>query len=158
MHKEEIRSKIEEMLSDYLAEKDLEIYQIQYKKEGPDWKLKLVLDKTENAEDEYMNIEECEDISRFLSDKLDEEDFIDRAYLLEVSSPGLDRELIKDSDFRRFAGRPVEIKLYEAIDGNKKLEGNLIGKDGDIVKVEADGQTIELQAKKISKINLAVIF
>ena len=158
MHKEEIRSKIEEMLSDYLAEKDLEIYQIQYKKEGPDWKLKLVLDKTENAEDEYVNIEECEDISRFLSDKLDEEDFIDRAYLLEVSSPGLDRELIKDSDFRRFAGRPVEIKLYEAIDGNKKLEGNLIGKDGDIVKVEADGQTIELQAKKISKINLAVIF
>lgn len=158
MHKEEIRSKIEEMLSDYLAEKDLEIYQIQYKKEGPDWKLKLVLDKTENAEDEYVNIEECEDVSRFLSDKLDEEDFIDRAYLLEVSSPGLDRELIKDSDFRRFAGRPVEIKLYEAIDGNKKLEGNLIGKDGDIVKVEADGQTIELPAKKISKINLAVIF
>ncbi len=158
MHKEEIRSKIEEMLSDYLAEKDLEIYQIQYKKEGPDWKLKLVLDKTENAEDEYVNIEECEDVSRFLSDKLDEEDFIDRAYLLEVSSPGLDRELIKDSDFRRFAGRPVEIKLYEAIDGNKKLEGTLIGKDGDIVKVEADGQTIELQAKKISKINLAVIF
>ncbi len=158
MHKEEIRSKIEEMLSDYLAEKDLEIYQIQYKKEGPDWKLKLVLDKTENAEDEYVNIEECEDVSRFLSDKLDEEDFIDRAYLLEVSSPGLDRELIKDSDFRRFAGRPVELKLYEAIDGNKKLEGTLIGKDGDIVKVEADGQTIELQAKKISKINLAVIF
>ena len=158
MHKEEIRSKIEEMLSDYLAEKDLEIYQIQYKKEGPDWKLKLVLDKTENAEDEYVNIEECEDVSRFLSDKLDEEDFIDRAYLLEVSSPGLDRELIKDSDFRRFAGRPVEIKLYEAIDGNKKLEGTLIGKDEDIVKVEADGQTIELQAKKISKINLAVIF
>ncbi len=158
MHKEEIRSKIEEMLSDYLAEKDLEIYQIQYKKEGPDWKLKLVLDKTENAEDEYVNIEECEDVSRFLSDKLDDEDFIDRAYLLEVSSPGLDRELIKDSDFRRFAGRPVEIKLYEAIDGNKKLEGTLIGKDGDIVKVEADGQTIELQAKKISKINLAVIF
>ena len=158
MHKEEIRSRIEEMLSDYLAEKDLEIYQIQYKKEGPDWKLKLVLDKTENAEDEYVNIEECEDVSRFLSDKLDEEDFIDRAYLLEVSSPGLDRELIKDSDFRRFAGRPVEIKLYEAIDGNKKLEGTLIGKDGDIVKVEADGQTIELQAKKISKINLAVIF
>lgn len=158
MHKEEIRSKIEEMLSDYLAEKDLEIYQIQYKKEGPDWKLKLVLDKTENAEDEYVNIEECEDVSRFLSDKLDEEDFIDRAYLLEVSSPGLDRELIKDSDFRRFAGRPVELKLYEAIDGNKKLEGTLIGKDGDIVKVEADGQTIELQAKKISKINLAVVF
>ena len=158
MHKEEIRSKIEEMLSDYLAEKDLEIYQIQYKKEGPDLKLKLVLDKTENAEDEYVNIEECEDVSRFLSDKLDEEDFIDRAYLLEVSSPGLDRELIKDSDFRRFAGRPVELKLYEAIDGNKKLEGTLIGKDGDIVKVEADGQTIELQAKKISKINLAVIF
>lgn len=158
MHKEEIRSKIEEMLSDYLAEKDLEIYQIQYKKEGPDWKLKLVLDKTENAEDEYVNIEECEDVSRFLSDKLDDEDFIDRAYLLEVSSPGLDRELIKDSDFRRFAGRPVELKLYEAIDGNKKLEGTLIGKDGDIVKVEADGQTIELQAKKISKINLAVIF
>ncbi len=158
MHKEEIRSKIEEMLSDYLAEKDLEIYQIQYKKEGPDWKLKLVLDKTENAEDEYVNIEECEDVSRFLSDKLDDEDFIDRAYLLEVSSPGLDRELIKDSDFRRFVGRPVELKLYEAIDGNKKLEGTLIGKDGDIVKVEADGQTIELQAKKISKINLAVIF
>ncbi len=158
MHKDEILSRIEEILQDYLADKDLEIYQIQYKKEGPDWKLKLVLDKTENAEAEYVNIEECEAVSRFLSDKLDEEDIIDRAYLLEVSSPGLDRELIKDSDFTRFAGRPVELKLYEAIDGNKKLEGNLIGKDGDLVKLEIDGQTKEIPAKKISKINLAVIF
>ena len=158
MHKDEVISKVESILEDFLADKELEIYQIQYKKEGPDWKLKLFLDKTADAESEYVNIEECEAVNRYLGDKLDEADFIDRAYMLEVSSPGLDRELIKESDYTRFAGRLVEVKLYEAINGNKMFEGVLAGKNGDVVTIEVDGENLDIPANKISKINLAIVF
>lgn len=158
MNKNDIPAKVTGILDEYLADKELEIYRIVYKKEGPDWVLRVFLDKTMDAENEYVSIEECEDVTRFLSDKLDEMDFIDRAYNLEVSSPGLDRELIRESDYVRFAGRQVEVKTYEPIGGRKYIEGILAGRDGDIVKIDADGQMLEIPVQKISKINLAVVF
>ena len=118
----------------------------------------MFLDKTMDAENEYVSIEECEDVTRFLSDKLDELDLIDRSYNLEVSSPGLDRELIKDTDYVRFAGREVEVKTYEQISGKKNFDGVLVGKDNGIVTIEVGKDRIEIPENKISKINLAVIF
>lgn len=158
MAKVDICSQVTAVLADFLSDKELEIYSVQYKKEGPDWKLKVFLDKTVESETEYVNIEECEAVTRFLSERLDEEDIIDRAYILEVSSPGLDRELIKESDFTRFSGRLVELKLYEAIDGSKNLEGELVGKNDGVVTVLINGEEKEIPEKKISKINLAVVF
>lgn len=158
MAKVDVCARVSAMLEDFLADNELEIYLIQYKKEGPDWKLKVFLDKTIGAESEYVNIEECEVVTRYLNEKLDQEDFIDKSYTLEVSSPGLDRELIKDSHFTRYAGKIVEVKLYEAINGNKYLEGELVGKNDGIVIVNVNGDEIEIPEKKISKINLAVVF
>lgn len=168
MAKEDVSARVSSMLDEYLAseelaEKQLEVYRVQYKKEGKDWILRVFLDKTADSEQEYVNIEECELVNRYLSEKLDEMDFIDRSYNLEVSSPGLDRELIKDSDYVRFAGREVEIKTYEpvSIDGKnsvKNFEGTLLGKENDIVKVSVSGTELEIPQDKISKINLAVIF
>ena len=158
MAKVDVCARVSAMLEDFLTEKELEIYLIQYKKEGPDWKLMVFLDKTEGAESEYVNIEECEVVTRYLNEKLDEEDFIDKRYTLEVSSPGLDRELIKDNHFTRYAGKLVEVKLYEAINGNKFLEGELVGKNEGIVTVKVNDADIEIPEKKISKINLAVVF
>ena len=158
MAKEDIAKKVSDLLNEYLSDKPLEIYQIQYKKEGKDWILRVFLDKPIGSSDEYVNINECEDVTRFLSDKLDELDFIDRSYKLEVSSPGLDRELIKDSDFERFKGRLVEIKTYEQINGTKNFEGILVSKINDIVTIKIDDDEIELPSQKISKINLAIIF
>ena len=150
--------KIEELLNEYLADKDLELYRLVHKKEGKDWVLRVHLDKPEGSEQEYVDIEECEEVARWLSDKLDEIDFSDKQYNLEVCSPGLDRELIKESDFRRFAGREVEVKTYEQINGMKNFEGTLIGKENNVIKLDIDGATLELSADKVSKINLAVVF
>ena len=150
--------KIEVLLNEYLADKDLELYRLVHKKEGKDWVLRVLLDKPEGSEQEYVDIEECEEVARWLSDKLDEIDFSDKQYNLEVCSPGLDRELIKDSDFKRFGGRVVEVKTYEQINGIKEFEGILIGKEENVIKLDIDGATLELPADKVSKINLAVIF
>ena len=158
MAKDDVTARVTEILDDYLADKNLEIYRIIYKKEGKDWVLRVFLDKPEDSEQEYVNIEECEEVTRYLSDKLDELDFIDRSYNLEVSSPGLDRELIKEADFRRFAGRLVEVKTYEPINGSKNLEGVLVGKEEGNVKIDISGNELVIPQIKISKINLAVVF
>ena len=158
MAKEDIAVKVSELLDEHLAGKDLELYRVVYKKEGKDWVLRVFLDKPMGSEQEYVNIDECEEVTRWLSDKLDELDLIDRAYNLEVSSPGLDRELIKDSDFVRFAGSLVEVKTYEQVNGTKNFEGTLVGKNGDIVTINVDGTEFQLEDKKISKINLAIVF
>lgn len=158
MAKQEIISKIEELLNEFIEGKELEIYRVEYKKEGQDWKLRVFLDKPADCEQEYVDINECEEVTRFLSDKLDEDDIIDRSYTLEVSSPGLDRELVKPSDFVRFKGREVEVKLYEAIEGGKEHTGILLSRDEENVMIDIDDKEITFPLKKISKINLAVTF
>ena len=100
--KEEIIGKITELVEDYIKGRDLEVYMVDYRKTGPDWKLKVILDKPADSPDEYVNITECEDVARFLGDSLDQLDIIDNKYMLEVESPGMDRELLKDEYFNRF--------------------------------------------------------
>ena len=158
MAKEDISAKVTALLEEYTEGRELEIYRVIYKKEGPDWVLRVFLDKPMGAENEYVSIEECEEATRYLSDKLDELDLIERSYNLEISSPGLDRELIKDTDFVRFAGREVEVKTYGQIDGSKNFEGTLIGKEGDTVIIDKAGKRLEIPSDKISKINLAIVF
>ena len=158
MAKEDISARVTALLEEYAEGKELDVYRVIYKKEGPDWVLRVFLDKPMGAENEYVSIEECEEATRFLSDKLDELDLIDRSYNLEVSSPGLDRELIRDTDFVRFAGREVEVKTYGQIEGSKYFEGTLVGKEGDIVIIDTGKKKLEIPSDKISKINLAIVF
>ena len=158
MAREDIPAKVTSMLEEFTEGRELEIYNVIYKKEGPGWVLRVFLDKPMGAESEYVSIEECEEVTRYLSDKLDEMDFIDRSYNLEVSSPGLDRELIRESDFVRFAGREVEVKTYQQIEGSKNFEGTLVAKQDDIVIIDVGGKRLEIPTDKISKINLAIVF
>ena len=158
MAKEDVTGRVAVLLEPFLAENELELYKAEYKKEGPSWILRISLEKPEGAENEYVSIDECEKVNSWLSDALDADDFIDRSYNLEVSSPGLDRELIKDTDFVRFAGREVEVRTYGQIDGSKNCEGTLIGKKGDTVIIDKAGKRLEIPSDKISKINLAIVF
>lgn len=158
MARTDITVQVTEMLEGYLEGKELEIYRVQYKKEGPDWVLRVCLDKPAGAESEYVGTDECEEVARFLSEKLDETELIDRKYNLEVASPGLDRELIKDSDYERFSGRQVEVRTYEPVNGSKYFEGILLGKADGNVSIETGGDRITINESKISKINLAVVF
>ncbi len=158
MAREDVSRRVEEILGEFLEERNLAIYRVIFKKEGPDWILRVFLDKPVDSENEYVSIDECEAVNTYLGEKLDEIDLIDRSYKLEVSSPGLDRELIHESDFIRFIGRLVEVKTYEPINGSKNFDGTLAGKAGDVVSIEVAGNVIEIPASKISKINLAVVF
>ena len=162
MAKTDIAGKVTEILTDYLASKGLDVYRVEYKKEGPGWVLRVYLDKAwdggQSGTDEYVSIDECEAVAGWLSDKLDELDLIERSYNLEVSSPGLDRELFKPADFERFRGRAVEVRLYEALNGSKMIEGILIGKEDGEILLDNDGTQTRIPQDKVSKINLAVIF
>jgi ribosome maturation factor RimP len=86
--------------------------------------------------DGSMTVEDCEILSRDLSPALDVEDPIDRAYNLEVSSPGIDRPLVRRSDFTRWAGHEAKIELVRLLDGRKRFRGHLVGVDGDDVVIE----------------------
>ena len=158
MAKEDIGAKVSGMLMPFLEENGLDIYKVEYKKEGPAWVLRVCLDKPADAESEYVSIDDCEKVNAWLSEALDKKDFIDRSYNLEVSSAGLDRELLKDADYVRFAGRAVEVRTYEQIDGSKLHEGVLIGKQDGIVTIDTGAGELSIAADKISKINLAVVF
>ena len=94
-----------------------ELNRTEFVKEGADWYLRIYVDKVEADGYGVMGTDDCEAISRYLSEKLDEADPIKQNYYLEVSSPGMDRPLLKDKDFERFMGSEIEIKLYKAMDG-----------------------------------------
>jgi ribosome maturation factor RimP len=158
MAKEDISGRVSEMLKPFLEENGLELYRTEYKKEGPVWVLRVSLEKPADAENEYISIDDCEKVNSWLSEKLDEDDFIGRSYSLEVCSAGLDRELIKESDYVRFAGRAVEVRTYEQIHGSKEHEGVLKGKEDGVVTIVTDDGELGIPADKISKINLAVVF
>ena len=158
MAKEDISGRVSSMLAPFLEENGLELYKVEYKKEGPAWVLRVLLEKPAEAENEYVSIDECEKVNGWLSDMLDKEDIIDRSYSLEVGSAGLDRELIKESDYVRFAGRAVEVRTYEQINGSKEHEGVLRGKEDGVVTIVTDNGELGIPADKISKINLAVVF
>ena len=158
MAKDDIIRKVTEMLSPFLEENGLDIYKVEYKKEGPIWVLRVSLDKPTDADSEYVSIDDCEKVNVWLSEKLDSSDMIERSYNLEVCSAGLDRELIKDSDYLRFAGRAVEVKTYEQICGSKFHEGILKGRENGMVIINTGESELEIPADKIAKINLAVIF
>ncbi|SHI79079.1 ribosome maturation factor RimP [Geosporobacter subterraneus DSM 17957] len=134
-------------------ENGVELVDVEYVKEGQDWFLRIYIDKEEG-----ITLDDCQAVSETLSKKLDETDPIEESYYLEVSSPGLDRELKKDKDYEKFKGRLVQISLYEPLDGKKTIEGELIGLENGFVSIKADGKKkIEIPREKIGKVKLAVI-
>lgn len=140
------------------TENGYELSRCEFVKEGPDWYLRVFVDRLTDGKYGYMTSDDCELVSRYLSSKLDEADPITQNYYLEVSSPGLDRLLVSDKDLLRFTGETVNIKLYEAINGKKTISGILKQYQDGILTVETDeGTDIDIPKIKTSKVNLAVI-
>ena len=148
---------VEEMAAPILEELNLELVEVEYVKEGRNWFLRVYIDK-ENG----VDIEECGIVSEKLSEKLDEKDPISNNYFLEVSSPGAERPLKKDSDFIKAVGKNVHIKTYEPIDNEKEFEGILKSFDGDTVVIEIKIKTrkkeLTIPYEKIAKARLAISF
>jgi len=180
MAKKKIKDLIEEISSDFLAENGLELYSTEFVKEGSDWFLRVFIDKAEAADDgnaevsdaaetaeadaegfdaAYVSTQDCELVSRFLSDKLDELDPIEQNYYLEVSSPGMDRELTTQHHFDRYAGQLVDVKLYKPVSGSKQYQGVLVGlTDGNVIIKDEKGNEIVFPLDQVAKVNLSVVF
>jgi ribosome maturation factor RimP len=165
--KKKITEIVAEVLEGFLAEHGLELYHTEFRKEGKDWYLNVFIDIAEdvrnenekNGEVRYVSTDDCETVSDYLSDKLDELDPIEQNYMLQVSSPGMDRELYEQKDFDRFTGELVDVKLYRAENGNKLVTGTLVGrKDGFIVIADENGCERSFAEKDVAKTCLAVIF
>ena len=127
---------------------------MEYVKEGGNWYLRAYIDKPGG-----INVDDCEVVSRELSDILDEKDYIDEAYILEVSSPGLGRPLKKEKDFERSLGEEVEIRTYRMIDRQKEFTGILKSYDKETVTIEMeDTQERTFEKSEIALIRLAFDF
>lgn len=152
--KREYEARTEALLEPIAAGYQVEIYDVEYVKEGREWYLRAYIDKKGG-----VTIEDCEKVSRALSDALDLEDFIPDAYILEVSSPGLGRQLKKDRHFEKSLQEKVEVKMFEAVDGVKELEGILQTYDQrKIVIMLEDDREIELERNKIAQVRLKIDF
>lgn len=150
MNKSQIENKTEELLTPIASAHGVTIYDVEYVKEAGEYYLRAYIDKEGG-----VTIDDCVDVSRALSDALDKDDFIEDAYTLEVSSPGLTRQLTKDKHFAQSLGRTVEVKLYKAIDKQKEFTGALKAFDQDSVTIE-EAETERVFARKdISLIRLA---
>ena len=143
----------EALLSSIVERFGVEIYDIEYVKEGSDWYLRAYIDKPGG-----VNINDCENVSRALSDELDKEDFIKDAYILEVSSPGLGRALKKDKHLEKSLGEEVELKLYKPIDKQKEFDGILKAYDADTITVTIDNEEKIFARTDIAIIRLALDF
>ena len=155
MAKREVyEQKTEELLMPIIEANNFELVAVEYVREGSNWYLRAYIDKEGG-----INIDDCELVSRALSDKLDEKDFIEDAYILEVSSPGLGRPLKKDKDFTRSIGELIEIKLYKAVNKQKEFEGVLVAFSKDTVTIECeDGEEVTFDRSDIALVRLAIDF
>lgn len=155
MSKREVyEQKTEEILLPIVEEYGFELVDVEYVKEGGTWYLRTYIDKEGG-----ISIDDCEKVSRRLSDILDEKDYIDDTYIMEVSSPGLGRPLKKEKDFKRSLGKEVDIRTYRMIDKQKEFTGILKDYDKDTVTIELDDETLKTFEKGyIALIRLAFDF
>lgn len=149
--REDIEAKTEALLEPILDDFGFLLWDVEYVKEGADYYLRAYIDKEGG-----ITIDDCVDVSRKLSEKLDADEFIDDAYILEVSSPGLGRKLKKDKEFLRSIGRSVDIKFYKPIDNSKETSGILKSFSKDSITIENGGQDKEYARSDIASVKLTL--
>ncbi len=149
-----IKDITEEILGGFLEEEGLVLWHIEFKKEGKDRTLRVYIDREEG----YVSTDDCEKVSRYLDEKLDEADPVQGNYYLEVSSPGMDRQLYTKEQYLRYIGHEVEVKLFAAVDGKKNVEGTLAETDDEGMTVTAEDGDIRLPWDSVAKTKLKVVF
>lgn len=152
--REDYEARFEKILLPITEEAGVEIYDVEYVKEGSDWYLRAYIDKEGG-----VTIEDCEKVSRAVSEVMDKEDFIPDAYILEVSSPGLGRALKKDKHLAKSIGAEVEIKTYKPIEKQKEFSGILKEYDEESITIgQEEGKNMKFARSDIALIRLALDF
>ncbi|MDR1778687.1 MAG: ribosome maturation factor RimP [Clostridiales Family XIII bacterium] len=141
------------ILEPFLLESGYELWFCEFVKAGAEYNLNVYIDKEGG-----ISTDDCEKVSRYLEAALDERDLISQNYYLIVSSPGLDRPLLTDAHFERYAGQPVDVALYKGFDGRKKFAGELIGRNEEALAILVDGEAVRIPRELVSKVRLQVVF
>lgn len=151
---EEYELKTEKLLEPLLTANHFELYDVEYVKEGGNWFLRAYIDKESG-----ITVDDCELVSRALSDLLDKHDFIPDSYILEVSSPGLGRQLKRDKHFEKSIGEEVEIKLFKPINKRKEFVGILTAYDSNSITIELeDKSTMVIPRTDLAMVRLTFDF
>ncbi len=144
---------VAELAAPVAAEFGCELWDTEYVREAGQWFLRLYLDK-----DGGVDILDCENVSRRVSDLLDEADPIEGSYIFEVSSAGAERQLKRPSDFEKFLGSPVLLKTYQNRDGRKEFPGVLKEYDGGAVILEMGKQELRFEKNEVAMVRLRIVF
>ncbi len=144
---------VEALCAPIAQENDCGIWDVEYVKEAGTWFLRVYLDKPGG-----VTIDDCEAVSRVLSDKLDEADPIEGSYVLEVSSPGADRVLRKPEHFAQFMGEKVEARLYRPRNGAKSIVGELAGYEDGAVTLVTPQETVRLEKQDVAQVRMFITF
>ena len=144
-----VETQVESLMAEILSDTDFELVDVEYVKER-DWYLRVFVDKAGG-----IDLDDCQNISEKLSARLDDSDIIGGAYILEVSSPGIDRILKKDKDFLREAGKVVDVTLYAPLDGKKLFVGELEGRDEIFLRLK---DLAPLPREKVAQVRLHIDF
>lgn len=144
---------VAELAAPVAAEFGCELWDTEYVREAGQWFLRLYLDK-----DGGVDILDCENVSRRVSDLLDEADPIEGSYIFEVSSAGAERQLKRPSDFEKFQGSPVLLKTYQNRDGRKEFPGVLKEYDGGAVVLEMGKQELRFEKNEVAMVRLRIVF
>ncbi len=162
MAKKKVIDQVKEILQPFLESEGYCLYHAEFVKESKEWFLRLFIEKAPENPEEWpgnVNSDDCEKVSRFISNELDRLDPIEQNYYLEVSSPGLDRPLLKDGDFQRYKGHLVDVKLYKSVNGRKTITGKLLDRIDGCMRLEDEkGNVMDLPEELISKTNLTIVF
>ena len=141
-----IAGKVWDLVEEPVISMGYSIWNVEYVKEGADMFLRITID-SENG----IDIDDCEKVSRVANEILDEKDPIAEQYYLEVSSPGVERDLSLDFHFDYAKGEEVELKLYNAVNNSKSIKGTLVEKNSDSVLIKTADETVEIPCKNVAK-------
>ena len=130
----------------------MELFDVDYVKEGQDWYLRVYIDKEGG-----VTIDDCQAVSRAFNEILDKENYISDQYIFEVSSPGLTRPLKKEKDYEKSIGRLIDIRLYKPVEGKKEYTGVLKEYNKDVIMIEADNSMITIERSNLSMIRWAYV-
>lgn len=150
----QVVKQVEQLARPIIEQDGLELVDVEYKKEGATWFLRIFIDKVEGA----VDLDHCTRVSEKLSDELDRVDPIPNAYVLDVSSIGAEKPLKKEADFQKAIGKQVQIVTYAPISGKKEFIGKLLQTEEENVTVQMDKELIKIPKKQIAKARLTVLF
>jgi ribosome maturation factor RimP len=153
MDKLSVSQRVRNAVEPVVRDDGIELVDVEYKKTGKVWTLRVIIDKELG-----VNVGDCQQVSRQIEDLIEIEDLVPTGYVLEVSSPGLDRPLKSLRDFIKFKDKRITVSLFSPVDGKKKLDGRIQDCRDETLHLEVNGVSIEIPLKNIGQAKLIIEF